>query len=81
MIVDTGGGEPPIHGWTGAIERTLRMILCGDITLDAEFLAWRVGLCHTYFAASEEGVHVRAERFKAEGHFRGQRSLAGEKIH
>jgi hypothetical protein len=54
-----------------------------DITLDAEFLGMAAGLCHHIVRKlhPKKVVHVRAERFlNAEGHFRGQRRLAGEKI-
>ena len=58
------------------------MILCDDITLDAEFLAMAAGLCHIVRKLyPKKMVHVRAERFlNAEGHLRGESSLAGEKI-
>ena len=61
---------------------TSRMILCGDITLDAEFLGMAAGLCHIVRKLHpKKVVHVRAERFlNAEGHLRGESSLAGEKI-
>ena len=59
-----------------------RMTLCGDITLDAEFLGMAAGLCHIVRKLHpKKVVHVRAERFlNAEGHFRGERGLAGEKV-
>jgi hypothetical protein len=58
------------------------MNLCGDITLDAEFLGMAAGLCHIVRKLHpKKVVHVRAKSFlNAEGHFRGERRLAGKKI-
>ena len=43
---------------------TSRMILCSDITLDAEFLGMAAGLCHIVRKLHpKKVVHVRAERF------------------
>ena len=53
------------------------MILCGDITLDAEFLGMAAGLCQIERKLHpKKVVHVRAECFlNAEGHFRGRAAL------